>query len=72
MCNESRIYEVFFLNDITENNELFHNILIHRDGAVYIESKGERENRFTNTLPCPCGKVLLCFLAGELMLTHKT
>ena len=27
---------IFFLNDITEKNELFHNILMHWDGAVYM------------------------------------
>ena len=37
MCNEARIYDFFCVfNDITENNELFHNILMHRDGAVYM------------------------------------
>ena len=28
--------KVYFFYGITGNNELFHNILIHREGAVYI------------------------------------
>ena len=36
MCNESTIYKFFKKNYITENNEHFHNILINREGAVYM------------------------------------